>query len=493
LQDPAGRFAAEFVASREDGFADLLGALFESSAAVNDPGLPIRVGARLRDDESYELADRLFSQLVDVPALRADALWELGYSRIRQGKLGDALRPLSEWDAESGLPTWRRIHLATLHARLGDLAKAHDILNEISLVEPGIKSECMAEAQLYKMLRRFPRAEADRMLSELQSRFAPSSAQLVEEDVLGHLRGRTPYLMLRMGDGEGACIKLNLDDEQEFALLYRQNRRDFTQIWFGDREIVGDSAFEAALDEFNGLIQVADCFGAFSAAAVEFAYRTGSGRDVAWVVNTMRKVLEAADRDPGWASRTRVDTLSVHYDLLTSGALERILAAAPRVGLVSCHADLPAALMGRFGLGEVEFHKVPGEKAHSSVLGDAAVEGRHWPTRFSELSAIFDRGDRHGQLFLVAAGFLGKIYAAKLKKSGAVVLDIGAVADLLMGKETRTFPEAVRPHVLVGAGENGPPASQTELFNAAPGSEPRHGWVRRIGAALLRTSKGAVR
>jgi hypothetical protein len=41
----------------------------------------------------------------------------------------------------------------------------------------------------------------------------------------------------------------------------------------------------------------------------------------------------------------------------------------------------------------------------------------------------------------VAAGLLGKIYGAALKRSGAVVIDIGAVADLWMGKGTRTFPD----------------------------------------------------
>ncbi|ACL58064.1 methyltransferase FkbM family [Methylobacterium nodulans ORS 2060] len=109
--------------------------------------------------------------------------------------------------------------------------------------------------------------------------------------------------------------------------------------------------------------------------------------------------------------------------------------------MISCHDDLPEALRRTYGIGEVEHHKVPGEQIHQETLGAKAVEGAHWPHRFRELCEELDRpADRRGQLFLVAAGMLGKIYAHKLKKSGAVVIDIGAVADLWMGKITRSFP-----------------------------------------------------
>jgi hypothetical protein len=49
----------------------------------------------------------------------------------------------------------------------------------------------------------------------------------------------------------------------------------------------------------------------------------------------------------------------------------------------------------------------------------------------------------------VAAGMLGKIYAMDLKKSGAVVLDIGSIADALVGKNTRIFPQAVKDRMPV--------------------------------------------
>ena len=176
-------------------------------------------------------------------------------------------------------------------------------------------------------------------------------------------------------------------------------------------------------------------------AAIMHEYRLGSRRGIAWIVNTIRKVLLLAERDRDWASRTSIHHLGLHYDLLLSGTLARLLQGRAHVGVVSCQSELPAALKRTYGIGEVEFYKVPGEQIHRATLGESAVEGAHWPDRFFELCETFDRDiDRRGQLFLVAAGMLGKIYASKLKAAGAVVLDIGAVADLWMGKITRTFP-----------------------------------------------------
>jgi hypothetical protein len=197
-----------------------------------------------------------------------------------------------------------------------------------------------------------------------------------------------------------------------------------------------------AIKAFNDAIPAADCLGGIYAEAIDHEYGIGSRRGIAWVVNTMRKALALSTHDPAWAARTSVHSLVLHYDLVLSGTLARVLRGRAKIGLISCHDDLPEALQRTYGIGEVEHFKVPGEQSHRATLGDRSVEGAHWPHRFRELCAELDRPiDRRGQLFLVAAGILGKIYAHKLKQSGAVFIDIGAVADLWMGKITRTFPD----------------------------------------------------
>jgi FkbM family methyltransferase len=193
---------------------------------------------------------------------------------------------------------------------------------------------------------------------------------------------------------------------------------------------------------FNEAIGKADAIGgSMYADAIKTEFDFSSRRGIAWVVNTMRKLLMLSADNPTWAKQTPVFHLVIHYDLLLSGALRRILTGRETVGLISCHPELPDALKRTFGIDNVEFLKVPGEQIHVDTLGANAVAGQHWPERYNQICDLLDRSaDRHGQLWLVASGLLGKIYAAKLKLSGAVVLDIGAVADLWMGKMTRVFP-----------------------------------------------------
>lgn len=417
------------------------------------------------------------------PARRQAALWDVGFAHAMANNPEGAVTLMTAKLAESGLTIGQRVVLASQTARTGRVAEATAMLEAISREDPSLKVECMAEVQAYAFMRRFDRVAAQALLAELHRRFAPGEAGRLEPVIAERLATGRPFLMLRMGDGEGSHIKLNLDDEQRYAFLYRQNRRSFLEFWFDDPALVDAPAWEATMDRFNTVIANADVIGAFSSAAIEHAYGIGSRRDVTWVINTLRKTLEAADRDPAWASRTYIDTLTLHYDLLRTGVLGRLLQGRARVGLVSCHAPLAQALTSHFSVGAVEFHHTPGERSHAHLLGAQALAGRHWPDRYGTLYATLGEGDRRGQLFLVAAGLLGKIYADQLRAAGAVVLDIGAVADLLMGRPTREFPDALRPYALASpeAVEAGSaPSPAPSLRERLPL------WLRRLGRPVWR-------
>lgn len=293
------------------------------------------------------------------------------------------------------------------------------------------------------------------MLNDIIGRFRRREVGELEAEIRRALEERRPYLLLRLGDGEGSVIRINDHDTSNYAAYYAANQREFLKIWFDDESVGESRRFDAIIDEFNTVIQHADAIGGIYGSAVTHEYRLGSRRGIAWVVNTMRKVLALAESRPDWAGRTSIHELGVHYDLLLSGALARLLQGRKHVGLISCQDELPDALKRTYNIGEIEFYKVPGEKIHIHTLGQTAIEGNHWPERFFELCDVIDKSpDRSGQLFLVAAGMLGKIYASKLKAAGAVVLDIGAVADLWMGKMTRTFPSVPDEFALTPSGRS---------------------------------------
>ncbi len=100
------------------------------------------------------------------------------------------------------------------------------------------------------------------------------------------------------------------------------------------------------------------------------------------------------------------------------------------VGLVGCR-DLAIPIQEAFGVGEVRSWFVRGETQYPGEVTEP-----HWPDGFNRvmdtLSVAYP-----GQLFLVGAGILGKIYCQRIKSLGGVALDVGSVLDAWAGVVSR--------------------------------------------------------
>lgn len=411
---------------------------------ANDPNshlIPARAVMILRYQGRLNEAEPFASHFIDVPPFAQLVSWELGYSLGVSGRHTEAIpyiaRSLKTYDTAE-----RRLWLAVQYAMSGDFGAATDIVQSITPTDGTTSKQLAIHEEFFDLLDNYDRNRAFDLLKQIKTCFAERSIAELESDIGTALETKTPYLLLRLGDGEGAFIHLNQIDDYEHLNYYRANREEFANIWFRDTSVLDDPRFYEAIDLFNRSIPAADAIGgSMYSEAINLEYSYSSRRGINWVVNTMRKLLLLAEAAPDWSKRVPVYHLVVHYDLLLSGALARLLRNRRHVGLVSCQDGLPDALQRTYDIQTVSFIKVPGEQIHSNTLGDKAVAGRHWPDRYLEIMKSFEApADRRGELWLVAAGMLGKIYAAKLKAAGAVVLDIGAVADLWMGKKTRTFP-----------------------------------------------------
>jgi hypothetical protein len=104
--------------------------------------------------------------------------------------------------------------------------------------------------------------------------------------------------------------------------------------------------------------------------------------------------------------------------------------------LISCHSGLPAKLKAAFGLKQIEYCQIPGEKQNEHILGSSAVAGQHFPERYE--AVLRELSTPHcGKVFLVAAGILGKMYCDQIKIFGGVAIDVGSLADAWVGALTR--------------------------------------------------------
>lgn len=240
-----------------------------------------------------------------------------------------------------------------------------------------------------------------------------------------------PGSFLRLGDGEGNLLALQIEGHEEFAtycLRYRSMKH------FGAPEVLVDHADEI-LPPFERAVRNATVVGAPVLMGTASGFEEQAGLEepqLDWVAGYAGKAaaheyLARNWNELGLADKIGADAgysweLLPYYESLIRGR---------RIGLVSCRSELPDALAEAYGALAVEFHPVP-----EQALFTTSEDTGHFPERYGQLLHEL-REVPPGTLYLVAAGILSEIYCDVIRESGAVAVDIGAVADLWCGVPTR--------------------------------------------------------
>ncbi|MGE0804215.1 MAG: hypothetical protein AB7L76_01575 [Burkholderiaceae bacterium] len=112
------------------------------------------------------------------------------------------------------------------------------------------------------------------------------------------------------------------------------------------------------------------------------------------------------------------------------------------LAVVGCR-DVTAILQRSLNVA-VNWHPVPAEFKFANQQSPP-----HYPQVFDALTAELNERVQPGQLYLVGAGLLGKLYCETIRRRGGVALDVGSFMDSLMGFKTRSSSvidfEWVRP------------------------------------------------
>ncbi|MBP0615611.1 tetratricopeptide repeat protein [Jiella mangrovi] len=253
----------------------------------------------------------------------------------------------------------------------------------------------------------------------------------IKKSITNAVQTQTPFAMVRIGDGEGTWLHRSTRDETRYGALYDRNREEFWNIWFGADQISAQGGFYAALTDLRHVLRTADVIGSPSLSWIRHEYEIASIRGVPGTINALRCALELKSR------KAALFTESLHYQLDSSGFLKELLASQSRVGVMSCHPDIVDHIKGQFGVKDVDYYPIPGEPSRRHLHGEGTVTGRHFPDFFHKNMKLIAENDQRGRVVLVGGGILGKLYALRLKREGAIALDIGSIADKWMGKKTR--------------------------------------------------------
>ena len=407
----------------------------------------VALAMHLRARGELPWAEALFNLALMIPRQRSIARYEMAVLLSLQGKLARSVEIFNEIRLDSSLSPAQSFYVARQHARIEDFVTAEQLLEKAIEGDRHLYRQGLAEQEFFNYIRKFPQKAATQEHDDEASLWPVVDCATLARSVREALDSRQPMSVIRLGDGEGIYLRVSITDEAEFSNLYDRGRAEFHRIWYSGTDLLSDPDFITEMYRVQAAYWNADCLSILNTVGIRNEYRMGSTRGVP-AMNNLTRFLRTMRR--GSRAAKMLCVANINRDMLLSGDLGKLIQDRAFVGLVSCYDELPARLMRGFGVGSSELIKTYGE--HVARLSMSETGGDERPgRRFLEshlatcekFTAI-----RAGELYLVAAGIFGKIYCDLIKRQGGIALDIGSVADIWMGVETRTFSGEERKLVL---------------------------------------------
>jgi len=231
----------------------------------------------------------------------------------------------------------------------------------------------------------------------------------IEQRAIFALRTGTPFSAIRLGDGEGRLLAWP-------GRITRPELDNRLCYWFGHADLTDLEALMLKVDLMRAMFG-ADVVGCYQGEERNRWWREAATRVA--LLRTYKPEVMLAGND-------------LHRELWASGGLDRIIAEASRVVLVTCR-DVCDRFQERYGQAP-DWIVVPEEAHASGQIND------HWQLYQGGYKTAIVKRIKPGVLTLVGAGVLGKVYCHAVKMAGGVALDIGSIFDGWAGRlDTRSY------------------------------------------------------
>jgi FkbM family methyltransferase len=274
-------------------------------------------------------------------------------------------------------------------------------------------------ADAARVLREYPLGRVQDQLSRIE--FMPVDSGI--RKVCDHIRGARPFSLIRLGDGEGNLLAHFMQPDSEFL---KQQAEKILRNWFGNHALpIGNYA---ELDsDLRDAIRDADLLGVPSLARLKYEM-TNDPRGY-W------GVYFAALYSCTHAQHRQFVVPVIHQDLFRDQSFVAALRSVSALHTISCHAGLGTKLRHHLNVARGTDVTVPGEMG-IDTLPSSSRTGVHYPDEYRRVIPWINQLDS-GAVVLIAAGVCGKVYAQRAKRAGCAAIDIGAMADYIMGYQTR--------------------------------------------------------
>lgn len=237
------------------------------------------------------------------------------------------------------------------------------------------------------------------------------AARNLEKLAADAIERRTPFSLIRLGDGEGLVLN------RERPQLLGATR------FKGGSYPVSSVEYEQVLSSLQNACENASVLGLPREDMVSEQYISATN---ALNDNIKERLIDG---------QIALTDCHCHYALDEIGAINRLIESAEHIGYVGCR-DVTAHIKNVNPRASFTHYEIPPQASFGELHDEP-----HFPFYFGKTQEALSVPNSKN-LFLVAAGVLGKIYCDTIKKRGGVAIDIGAIADAWSGRyDTRPFIE----------------------------------------------------
>lgn len=246
-----------------------------------------------------------------------------------------------------------------------------------------------------------------------------------------HLQNQTPYLMLRLGDGESYGMKMD-------TRAFKKDQHTRERKWWGTQ--ISQELREQLMDRFQQTLQSSDVIGI--PGVFRFIRDTWDSVHLIDLTSikpktTLRGIQAVMADVAGRIQNKKYAPNAIfvehrcHQVLFSVDGIRSIGKHAKKIIIIS-HYD-PAQIEHLFKDLNVLALQIPKERQGHQAL----------PFVMDSYVAKLQSMVEPGTLVLVSAGFAGKYFLKIAKDQGGVALDVGAMADYWLGLKTRQVADII--------------------------------------------------
>lgn len=277
----------------------------------------------------------------------------------------------------------------------------------------------------------------------LNTAISPTESYNVASSIIQAIQNKKPFSLIRLGDGEGSFLPYR----EDLKGFQEEDQRISQQIWWGNKNI-DEIEWSKITNSYTKALQEADilgvpgpmrCIKTFLNIAPNLPISTSEARGLFAIFNFVDRNWDFTT-PKGKSSRFPLLTsCHIHSHLTDWNLWDIILNEVFDCSVISCHEELVPLLKKKYQIDVQNFYKIPSEYKYAQLFGHSEQkETPHYPDRFEQISKNISV-KYPGEVFIVAAGFLGKIYCNIIKQKGGIALDAGSAVDYWLDYKTRVW------------------------------------------------------